>query len=200
MAWFVPCWTWYTERSTACRIVNAIHVFTHLRSTDHNSICVPGTTVNCCEHTAQTSLSNPIRHQNRWREFGRYLEQNILETQQRWQPISHLIYSNLAFVQHSSENVCPLEPEFTESNSFIWLVSKRYSGAVCCLIKENRLCVFFPVRNVWLWIAWTSHCSPKQNSECFLCASVTTTLPPLCHWVKGLLNIGTCRTRLAHLS
>ncbi len=126
------------------------------------------TTMNCCEHTAQTSLSNPIRHQNRWREFGRYLKQNILETQQRWQPISHLIYSNLPLVQHSSEHVCPLEPEFTESNSFIWLVSKRYSGAVCCLIKENRLCVFFPVCKVWLWIVWTSHCSPKQNSECFL--------------------------------
>ncbi len=133
------------------------------------------TSVNCCEHTAQTSLSNPIRHQNRWREFGRYLEQNILETQQRWQPISHLIYSNLAFVQHSSENVCPLEPEFTESNSFIWLVSKRYSGAVCCLIKENRPCVFlYSVCKVWLWIDWTSPAVPNRTPNA---SSITS---PLC--------------------
>lgn len=62
------------RKSAACRIVNAIHVFTHLRSREHNSIRVPG---NHCEllWTYSVDLSvkpyqTPEQVERIWQIFG----------------------------------------------------------------------------------------------------------------------------------
>lgn len=133
------------RKSTACHIVNSIHVLTHLRSREHDSIRVPGD--NCeLPWTYSVDLSvKPYQTQEEvgtiWQTFLAKCFPNTTALTTDLSPYSlqfniraTCIRGNLPPIQrvHCGSSVQP--------NSFIWLVCKRYSGAVCCLLKEN-MCI-----------------------------------------------------------
>lgn len=135
------------RKSTAYRIVNSIHIFTHLRSREHDSIRVPGD--NCeLPWTYSVDLSvKPYQTQEEvgtiWQTFLAKCFPNTAALTTDFSPYS-LQFNILAtssgeiFPQFSAQIQRLHCGSSVQSNSFIWLVCKRYSGAVCCLLIENR--------------------------------------------------------------
>lgn len=151
------------RKSAVCRIVNAIHVFTHLRSREHNSIRVPG---NHCEllwtYSADLSVKpyqTPEQVERIWQIFVAKYSRNTAALTTDFSPDSLQFSIRATFIR---ENLPPAA----------WIHRVQFIHSELWMLPPSRR----------------------------LCASATTTLLPLCHWVKGLLNIGTCRTRLTHLS
>lgn len=129
------------RKSAACHIVNAIHIFTHLRSREHNSICIPG---DHCELLWTYSLDlsvktyqTPEQVERIWQIFGAKYSPNTAAL------TANFSHDSLQFTIRATcirENLPPAARIQSPIHSFGWFVRATQELFVVLSKRIDYLC------------------------------------------------------------